>query len=59
MNVIVEVAFDTGVVQLFGAIATCSGWDSENAPLVSRPGSETVSAASPADEITFAVVVAV
>src|SRR6478609_10889636 len=34
---------------------TCSGYNSENAPLVRWPGSDTVSAASPAVLITFAV----
>src|SRR4051794_19297750 len=58
-NVIVAVALDTGPLQVAGAISTRSGSSSEYAPLVRRPGSETVSAASAAVLITVAVVLAV
>src|SRR3954470_16488494 len=59
VNVIVDVACDTGPDQLFGAMATCSGCGSVNAPLARWPGSDTLSAASPAVETMSAVVCAV
>src|SRR4051794_5279001 len=55
----VETALDTGPLHDPGAMSTRKGCASVNAPLVSRPGSETLSVASPAVLITFAVVVAV
>src|SRR4051794_25312028 len=58
-NVTVDTALDTGPVQVAGARSTRSGSGRVNAPFVRRPGSETVSAASPAVEITVAVVLAV
>src|SRR5689334_18087346 len=58
-NVIATDAFDTGPVQDAGAMSTRSGSGSENAPFARCPGSETVSAASPAVLTTFAAVVAV
>src|SRR3954452_16813146 len=58
-NVIAETALDTGSNHVPGAMSTCSASGSEKAPLVRRPGSDTVSAASPALEITLAVVDAV
>src|SRR5689334_5888179 len=59
VNVMFDVACDTGPDQLLGAIATCSGCGSVNAPLARWPGSDTLSAASPAVDTTSAVVVAV
>ena len=50
---------DTGAVHAAFESSTRSGCGSENAPLVRWPGSETVSAASPAVLITVAVVAAV
>src|SRR3954447_20314222 len=55
----VETALDTGPLHDPGAMSTRNGCASANAPLVSCPGSETLSVASPAVLITFAVVVAV
>src|SRR3954463_11360015 len=55
----VETALDTGPLHDPGAMSTRKGCASVNAPLVSRPGSETLSVASLAVLITFAVVVAV
>src|SRR3954468_11673023 len=49
-------SFATGALQLALLSSTRSGSGSENAPLVRWPGSDTVSAASPAVEITLAVV---
>src|SRR3954471_483866 len=57
-NVIATPALETGPVHAAGAISTRSASGSENAPFVRWPGSDTESAASPAVEITFAVVVA-
>ncbi len=56
---IVTVSLDTGAFQVDFESVTCSGCGSENVPLVRRPGSECDSVASPAVEITFAVVDAV
>ena len=58
-NVIVTGSLDTGAVHCDFENATPSGLGSEKAPLVSWPGSETLSVASPAVEMTFAAVVAV
>src|SRR5689334_15190552 len=58
-NVIVEPAFDTGALHAFGAISTRSASGSENAPFIRWPGSDTLSAAFPPVEVTFAVVLAV
>ena len=55
----VTVAFETGAFQPFGVIVTCSGCARLNGPFASLPGSDTLSAASAAVEITFAVVWAV
>src|SRR4051812_33914302 len=55
----VETALDTGPLHAPGAMSTRSGRGRAKAPLVSRPGSETVSAASAAVLMTLAVVVAV
>ena len=54
-------AVDTGPVQTEAGspIFTRSGCGSVNDPFCRCPGSEVLSAASPADEITFAVVDAV
>src|SRR3954465_4062076 len=49
-------AVDTGADQGLFEKVTCSGSDSVNAPLVSRPGSLTLRVASPAVEITVALV---
>ena len=59
LNVIVTGSFDTGPVHADLLNSTRSGSASENAPLVRWPGSDTVSAASPAVEMTFADVDAV
>src|SRR3954470_3994410 len=59
VKVIVEAALETGPLHAPGAMSTRSGWASVKAPLLRWPGSETLSAASPALLITFAVVVAV
>src|SRR4051794_19883739 len=53
---IATASLDVGPVQADFEKRTCSGDGSENAPLVRCPGSDTVSAASPAVEITVAVV---
>src|SRR4051794_23693959 len=58
-NEIATFAFETGPVQDAGAKLTCSGLASENEPLVRWPGSETLSVASPAVEVTVALVEAV
>src|SRR5689334_19402175 len=58
-NVIAEVPLDTGALHAFGAISTRSASGSENVPFIRCPGSETDSAALPAVEMTFAVVLAV
>src|SRR5689334_6886554 len=58
-NVIADAALDTGPVHDAGAISTRSASGSENAPFVRWPGSDTLSAAFPAVEMTFAVVLAV
>src|SRR5437867_291016 len=58
-NVIAEVAFDTGALHAFGAISTRSASGSANAPFIRWPGSDTLSAALAAVEMTFAVVLAV
>ena len=56
LNAIVTGSLDTGAVHVALENETSSGDGSENAPLTRWPGSDTVSAASPAVEITFAVV---
>src|SRR5689334_15590160 len=56
VNLTSTVSLETGAVHVDFDSATCSGCASENAPLVMRPGSETLSVASPAVEITLAVV---
>ena len=56
---IVTDSFDVGAVQAAFDNDTSSGDGSENAPFTRCPGSEYVSAASPAVEITDAVVDAV
>src|SRR4051812_46289866 len=58
-NVIVTGSSDTGFVHVALESSTRSGSGSENAPLVRWPGSETLSVASPAVEVTVAVVEAV
>src|SRR3954454_13611951 len=58
-NVMVDVPLDTGPLHVLGAMSTRSASGNENAPLVRWPGSETVSAASPAVEMTLAGVDAV
>jgi hypothetical protein len=45
-----------GPVQADLAKETCSGSGSANVPFIRWPGSLTLSAASPADEVTVAVV---
>ena len=59
LNAIVTGSLETGAVQVALLNATCSGSGSVNVPFVRWPGSDTVSAASPAVEMTLAVVVAV
>ena len=54
-NMIATAALDTGPVQVAGVISTRSFSGSENVPLVRLPGSETLSAASPAVLMTLAV----
>ncbi len=49
-------SFETGPVQVAFEKETASGDGNANVPFVRWPGSDTVSAASPAVEITFAVV---
>src|SRR3954447_11650601 len=58
-NVMVTGSLETGAVQPALLISTGERSGSENAPLVRWPGSETPRAASPAVEITLAVVAAV
>ena len=59
LNEIVTGSLDTGASQVDFEKATSSGDGSENEPFIRWPGSETLSAASPALEITLAVVEAV
>ena len=54
----VETPFEIGPVQVLGAIVTCNGLASSNVPFARRPGSLTVSVASPAVLVTVAVVLA-
>ena len=56
---IVTWSLETGAVQADFEKDTCSGCASVKVPLASRPGSDTLSAASPAVEITLADVDAV
>src|SRR4051812_29824270 len=56
LNPIVNASLDTAAPHVRGTPRTCSGCGSENAPLVRWPGSLTLSAASPAVEVTVAVV---
>ena len=56
---IVAAPLDTGPDHAPGAISTRSASGSENAPLARCPGSETLSAASPAVEVTVADICAV
>jgi hypothetical protein len=56
---IVTGSLEAGPDQLVFESVTCSGSGRVNAPLARWPGSETLSAASPAELITFAVVDAV
>ena len=56
LNAIVTASLATGAVQVDFEIETCSGDGSVNAPLARWPGSLTLSVASPAVEITLAVV---
>ena len=58
LNAIDTGSLETGAVHVVLLNVTSSGDGSENAPLVRWPGSDTLSAASPAVLITFAVVVA-
>src|SRR3954452_3381326 len=58
-NRIAKASLDTGPFHVRGRSSTCSGSGSENAPLVRWPGSETLSVASPAVDVTVAVVPAV
>src|SRR4051794_28659458 len=58
-NVMATGSFDTGAVHVALLNSTRSGSGSENAPLVRWPGSLTPSVASPAVEVTVAVVEAV
>ena len=50
---------DTGALHAAGVSSTCSGCASVNVPLARWPGSETLSVADPAVEVTVAVVEAV
>jgi hypothetical protein len=59
LNVIVTLSLDTGAAQADFENSTPSADGSENAPFVRCPGSDTVSVASPAVEMTLASVVAV
>src|SRR4051794_26333652 len=56
LNVIVTGSLDTGPAHLAFDNETRSGSGNEYAPLARCPGSETLNAASPALEMTFAVV---
>src|SRR5690349_9342931 len=58
-NPMVTGSLDTGAVHDAFDSVTCSGSGSVNAPLARWPGSETLSVASPAVEVTVAVVEAV
>src|SRR5437868_2715409 len=58
-NVIATASLDTGPVHDASENSTRSASGSENAPLVRWPGSETLSVASPAVDVTVAVVPAV
>src|SRR3954462_11160052 len=58
-NVIATWSLETGAVHAVFDSSTRSGSGSENGPLARWPGSETPSAASPAVEMTVAVVAAV
>src|SRR4051794_4073435 len=58
-NAIDTGALDAGAVQLAGVIVTCSGSARLKAPLARWTGPLTLSAASPAVEMTFAVVAVV
>ncbi len=57
-NVIVTASLATGAVHAAFENSTRSGSESVNVPFASRPGSETLSVASPALEVTFAAAVA-
>ena len=59
LNAIVTGSLATGPVQVDFEKLTSSGDGSANAPFIRWPGSDTVSAASPAEEMTLAVVAAV
>ena len=59
MNVSGTDSFETGPLQVVLPNATRSGEASENAPFTRWPGSDTESVASPAEEVTVAVVAAV
>src|SRR5690349_15226635 len=59
LKVTSTVSLETGPVQADFENATRSGSARENAPLVMCPGSDTVNDASPAVEMTFALVRAV
>ena len=58
-NVIATDALETGPIHDAGTISTRNGCGNENVPFIRCPGSETVSEASPAVEMTLAVVDAV
>ena len=58
-KVIAADALETGPVHDAGTMSTRNGCGSENVPFIRCPGSDTVSEASPAVEITLAVVDAV
>src|ERR1700761_5245737 len=59
LNAIATAALETGPVQPAGVVVTVTGSGSENAPLARCAGPLTLSAASPAVEMTSAVVEAV
>ena len=59
LNAIATGSLDTGAVHVDFDRATSSGEGSAKVPFVKWPGSDTLSVASPADEITLAVVDAV
>ena len=64
LNVIVTWSLETGPVHVDFENCTCTGWASVKEPLTSLPvlvelGSDTLRVASPALEITLAVVLAV
>src|SRR4051812_38784642 len=59
LNAMLTGALETGALHALGAMLTCSGSGRLKLPLVRWPGSLAVSDASPAVEMTLAVVLAV